>query len=479
MGDRRRRGLPAAKPADHDQPVSDAAGPRGLSAAALAAMLIAAAQTPLASTMIAVALPTIAGTFAVGFAATTGLLVTAYMILNVVGQSPGGKLADALGRWRTLQAGIMVCAVGALIGALTPAFWPLVAARALIAIGGALIAPAVLALMRAHSASGRRGKTFGLYSAAVGLAAAIGPPLGGELIHAFGWRAIFAANLPFLALALILIAAADRAPEEASSAAGGASAAMFRDFDWLGALLLAAALALLASGARWAAALAALAIIAFAVGERRARDPILDPALFANRVFAAGSAVIFLQSLAMYGLIFQLPQAYETLGHATPRETGHLLLVMMAALFVASLAGGALADRLGAKVVASSGTLLMLIAIAWLAWRGAFLSTSAAYAPALLIGIGLGATWSPAQSAAMSAIPEARSGAAGGATSASRYLGGAVGALVVAIVLGETEAATAASHAAILTAFCAAVGLSLIACLALPGEPRRPAQARR
>jgi MFS family permease len=459
--------------------VTDRPQPSGLSGPTIAAILIAAAQTPLGSTMIAVALPEIGARFAVGLSIATSLLVSAYMVLNVVGQSPGGKLADLFGRWRTLEAGIVICAFGALIGTLAPAFWPLVPARCLMALGGALIAPAVLSLIRAHAPPGRRGKMFGAYSAVVGLAAAIGPPLGGALVEAFGWRAIFAVNLPFLAAALLMVRAADR-PADARPLPGSFGK-VARDFDWLGAALLAAALALLASSAWWALALAAAIVLAFVFGEQRARDPILDPKLFANPVFAASCAVIFLQSLAMYGLIFQLPQAFEALGGATARESGLILFVMMAGLFVASAAGGALADRFGARLVALSGALLLTVGIAWLASRPSFANPAEGWAPLLLAGLGVGLAWAPAQSAAMSAIEEARSGMAAGATTTCRYLGGAIGALILAAAVGTVGPASLATHVAVLWVFCSAAALSIICAFALPAgaSPNGRSQARR
>lgn len=450
-------------------PASDSA----LSGLTVAAMLIAAAQTPLASTMIAVALPDISGNLLVDIALATSLLVTTYMALNAIGQGPGGKLADVLGRWRTLKFGIALCAAGSLIGTLAAAFPLLVVARCLIALGGALIAPSVLALLRAHFPAGRRGRMFGAYSATVGLAAAIGPPLGGELVELFGWRAIFAANLPMLAIAAVALR---RTGGDRQVASGKGAFDIVRSFDWVGTLLLAACLLALGAGRAVTVAAAALLAAAFFAWEWRSADPILEPRLFSNRVFAAGCLVIFLQSLAMYGLIFQLPQFFELLRGASPSATGYLLLAMMLGLFVTSVAGGSLSDRIGARTTSLLGVAAMLAGILWLNQIAAFATPADAYPAVLLVGAGLGVTWAPSQSSAMSAIEEERSGMAAGATTTCRYLGGALGVLLLAGIVGADADAPVEAHVAAIRLFGIAILLSVAGCLALPGRlARKPA----
>ncbi|MGH6924284.1 MAG: MFS transporter [Propylenella sp.] len=442
-----------------------------MSGLTIAAMLIAAAQTPLASTMIAVALADIGASLAVDLSLATGLLVATYMVLTVVGQNPGGKLADIFGRWRTLETGIAICFFGALIGAVAPAFWLLVVARCLIALGGALIAPSVLALLRAHVPEERRGRMFGAYSATVGLAAALGPPVGAELVHFLGWRGVFVVNLPLLLLAAALGRAGGVPPGAPRQHHGWRVVA--KSFDWLGTILLAAALAALWSARLWTLLIAAGAASAFILWERRAADPVLQPALLANRTFAAGCSVILLQSLAMYGVIFQLPQYFEVVRGATPRESGAVLFVMMAGLFVASIFGGTLTDRLGARPTALGGVGLMVVGILWLTRIGTFERPAEAFAPALLLGLALGATWTSAQSAAMSAVAEGQSGMAAGTTSTCRYLGGAIGVLILAAFVGRPTLFPPDAHAQVMWVFAAAIALSTIGCMVLPGRIQR------
>jgi DHA2 family methylenomycin A resistance protein-like MFS transporter len=270
---------------------------------------------------------------------------------------------------------------------------------------------------------------FGVYSATVGLAAAVGPLIGGELVHAFGWRGIFVANIPLILLAALLGRSTRPPPESVGTHAAP-----------------------------------------------RPRTPIIgwliEPSLFRNRVFAAGCLVIFLQSLAMYGVLFQLPQFFELVRGATPRATGLLLFVMMIGLFVASVAGGTLSDRLGARTTSLGGLVLMLAGILWLTRLASFFEPADAFGPVLLLGLSLGVTWAPAQSSAMSAVDEAQSGIAAGTTSACRYLGGAVGVLILALYFSAAVAAPVEVHERIVWMFGAAIALSLIGCLGLPGKPQ-------
>ena len=444
---------------------------RGLSGWLLAALLLAAAQTPLGSTIIAVALPDISRSLATDVVLATTLLATTYLMITVIGQGPGGKLADIFGRWRILQLGTALFTAGSLSGVLAPNFWVLVAARSLMALGGALMAPAVLALLRVHVAPEKRGRAFGFYSATVGLAAALGPPLGGELVLAFGWRAAFFANIPLLLLAAALMLSSARPGD--NSRTPRTLREFVRSFVWIGTVLLALAVAALAVGRPWSIGLAVAAGASFAAWEWRAADPILQPRLFGTRVFAAGCAVIFLQSLSMYGLLFHLPQFFEVAGSATSRETGQLLFLMMIGLFAASLAGGFLIARLGERAVAASGAAIVLLGVLSLLRVTASAGPMAAFAAVLMIGVGVGASWTAAQSAAMAAVDKAHSGMAGGATSTCRYLGGAIGVLLLGVIGSGAEPGPGEAHRSLVWLFAAAILLSAVGCAALPGRKRR------
>ena len=204
----------------------------------LAGALMTASLMPLNSTMVAVAVPSIARTMGHGPAVVTQAVVATYLIAAIALQSPGGKLGDRLGHWRVLALGQAAVGGGAVLGFLAPSLPVLAGARVLMATGGALAVPATLALLRVSLPPERRGRAFGTFGAVMALAAALGPIVGGVLVEGFGWEAVFVANVPVLAVAAVLVASTDRVQQVRAPAR----------FDTTGSGLLTVALVLLVSG---------------------------------------------------------------------------------------------------------------------------------------------------------------------------------------------------------------------------------------
>jgi MFS family permease len=448
----------------------------GLAGVTIAGLLLAAAQAPLGSTMIAVALPSLSHALGRDLALVTSLLVTSYLIVNIVGQSPGGKLGDVIGHARTVRLGMALQAAGALVGLCASQLGLLVVSRCTMALGGALVMPATMALLRVHIAAERRGQIFGLVGATMSLSAAIGPPLGGELVSRFGWRALFFVSLPCLALAAALTRLS---PLPASTAVKGTSLPAFlRGFDWLGTLLLAAGLAALVLGSKldgtrrglvMGLCLATTAL--FIVWELRCKSPILDPRLFKERAFTAGSSIVALCNFSMYGLLFMLPQFFEQVRGATPKQVGRVLFIMMAVTFVTSPFGGRLNDRIGARMTALAGLLPILLSVLWLRDLSGLRVPLDATGPLVLLGFGIGLSSAPAQASALSSVSSERSGMAAGATSTMRYLGGVLSVLMLSAILGGPRGANGIdAYETATRAFAIAAALATAACFALPGR---------
>ncbi|HVU00756.1 MAG TPA: MFS transporter [Polyangiaceae bacterium] len=446
-----------------------------LAGGAVAALLLACAQAPLGSTMIAVAIPSIAKTLSEDVATATSLLVTSYLVVNIVGQSPGGKLGDVLGHSRTVRFGMVMYALGSLAGLVANRLSILVVSRATMALGGALVVPATMALLRVHVPAERRGRVFGLVGATMGLSAAIGPPLGGEIVTRFGWRGIFAASLPFLAVAAVL-SRIFRLPRREGGDEGKAKEGL-RRFDYVGSALFAVALGALvvaskvAPSRRLSMLAASLAVlVGFVLWELRAKDPVLDVRLFAIRGFATGSLGVTFQNFAMYGLIFQLPQFFTGLRGATARDVGRILFVMMLGMFLTSMLGGRLSDRWGARRIALAAQIPFLAGFGLLTRIPEFQTPKDAAPALLLLGVGLGLSGAPFQATAMTSVSAARSGMAAGGTSTMRYAGGVVSILLLGVVLGEGGHATIENHLAAVRVFLVGGVLSAITAALLPGR---------
>jgi MFS family permease len=431
---------------------------------------------PLNSTMIAVALPEIAREFARPPGTVAQAVVTSYLVAAIVLQGPGGKLGDRLGHRRVLSLGLALVAVGAVLGVAAPAIGVLAVARVLMAAGGAAIVPATVALLRIELPPQRRGRAFGLFGAVMSLAAGIGPVVGGELVRAFGWPSIFAANLPVIGLAAVL------------AAAGRTRRAESQDrprFDVVGTVLLTATLAALVLGmeapGRTAAVLlgaCAALLVPLVWWERRVTDPVVAFGLFGSVAFTAGSLLVALQNLVMYTLLFELPQVLAALLAVDPAATGRLLVALTAAMIVASLVAGRLTDRIGARLVAVGGTLASLGAVGLLA-AADLSSLRSLVLPLAALGIGVGLATPAAQSASLAAVARERSGAAAGIGSTMRYLGGVVGVAVLGRLVDLTgdRSAVLDEHRTVLGVFAAALVAGLACAVALPGrsapEPAR------
>ena len=453
-------GLPAARV---DLPAERV----GLPVSALTGMLLAASLAPLGSTMIAIALPGIGQDIGVGVSTLTPWLVTSYLIASIALQSPGGKLGDLIGHGRAILAGLSIVAAGSLLGVVGRDAHTLGAARILMASGGAATVPATMAILRNQTAADRRARIFGLFGACMGLAAAIGPLVAGELTQRFGWRAVFAANLPVVAVSFLLVMMARRRFARARD--------VRPSFDWPGTALLASGLTLTIAALQTTGALAmglgaagVVLLIAFPFRERRAASPVVDFALLKRRAFFGGASIIALQNMAMYPLLFQLPLFFDRVRSLGARPMGQALLALTLAMVVGSVGGGRLAERIGARAQTLLGSLAALAGLYWFSDFASVQAPSDVMPGMLLMGLGIGMTSPPAQAASMSTVGREQSGMAGGIVSTMRYIGGVAGATALSALL--RDASSPASHQRPVFVYAGALVVAAGLSLLLPGR---------
>jgi len=419
-------------------------------------LALAALLAPLNSTIIAVALPSIATTFDSSAALVTRWLVTGYLVVTIVAQSPAGKLADLWGSSRVLTIGRALFGAGALLAALSPTLAVLGCGRVLMALGGALSIPTVFAQLRRSVPFHKRGRIFGIFGAVMGGAAAAGPILGGFLTARYGWHSVFFLNVPVVLLSFVL-----EPPTREEVVPSRKSM-----FDFTGSALLGIAVLLLVAAVERVDALLAAAtivvLIAFVLRERSASDPVLDVALFRSAPFAAGGAIVALQNLAMYSMVFLIPFFLAKSG-AAPSRTGTVLLCFTAAMVLTAPIGGWISDATGARIIAALGALI--------ATTGATLFVTSGdtmlIVSLVVMGVGIGLSTSPSQAAAISAISASQAGVAAGALSTLRYVGGIIASGLVALLVAGDLA-----HDARLFVFPAVLFASAAVALWLPGPKR-------
>jgi EmrB/QacA subfamily drug resistance transporter len=435
----------------------------------LAPVALGTMLAPLNSTMIAVAIPSLLEDFDRSLA-WGSWIVTSYLVAMAAVQPLGGALGDRYGRRGLFLIGLALFLVATVVAALSWRIEVLLVARTVQAISGAAAIPNGTALVRSLVPAERRGRAFGNVGSAIALAAGLGPPVGGILTAALGWRWIFAANILLLAPALLL---GWRLPADGPAPRTGR-------FDLRGAALLTLGLiSLVLSLTAWrlpgAPLLFApvLGLFAAAAGfalvrhSRRFPDPVLNLALFRARGFTPAVATVLLSNLAMYTLLLSLPlflTAWSLWGSA---RIGLLLAGLSLPTIVFAPLGGRLSDRLGRRAPAVVGMALITLGAlpflavyptwSWLVYAG----------PLVLIGAGLGLSMAPVQTTAVETAHSSQAGQASGLFSTMRYLGSILGSSVMAAVLSGAVPPVGSFRVLYAVLFLSACGAT-IAALRLP-----------
>ncbi|HWB70846.1 MAG TPA: MFS transporter [Egibacteraceae bacterium] len=431
----------------------------------LGATVGASALALLDATTVNVALPAIGADLDATFGGLQWT-VNAYTLVLAALILLSGSLADRFGRRRVFVVGIAWFTLASLLCAAAPTIGLLVAGRALQGAGGALLTPGSLAILQASFAPGDRARAIGAWAGLGGIAAAVGPLLGGVLIGTLGWRAIFWINVPVTAA--VLWATLRHVP-------GSRPTNVARRFDVAGSLLATVGLgvltwALITGGERGAdpllvtvGAVGVLALALFVVVERRAAEPMMPLELFTSRQFSGTNLVTFVVYGGMAGLFFLLVVHLQVVLGYPPLLAGSALLPVTLLMLVLSPRAGALAERLGPRRPMTAGPLVMATGLVLIARLDAGSSYLVDLLPAIVVfGLGLSALVTPLTATALAAAPDHRSGVASGINNAISRTGGllAVAALPpLAGITGDAFNDPARFAAGFATAMHASAGL--------------------
>lgn len=393
------------------------------------------------STVVNVALPKIgedlnASTSALQWILNGYLLTLASLILL------GGSLGDRLGRRRVFQAGVALFTVASLLCAIAPTVELLIFARLIQGIGGALLTPGSLAIIQASFRPSDRARAIGAWSGLGGVATAFGPLLGGWLIAAISWRAIFLINLPIGVF--VWFFAGIHVPESKDPTATG-------KLDLSGAALAAIGLggttyALIEApeGGKTAAvvvtALIGIAsLIGFFVRERRTANPMLPLGIFSSRQFSAANAVTFVVYAALGVVFFLLVSFLQISMGYTPIEAGSASLPVTFLMLIGSARAGALAQRIGPRIPLTLGPLIIAAGLLLMMRIDPGDTYVASVLPAVLVfGIGLTLVVAPVTATVLAAVDSSHSGIASGVNNAVARVAGLLAVAVVPILSGIT-----------------------------------------
>jgi len=387
---------------------------------------------PLNSTMIAVGLPIIAEELRVSLAEASWI-ITVYLIVMTVTQPMAGKLGDMFGYRQLFLLGMCLFLVASVLCIWSGGLVWLILFRGLQAMGGALCTPNATAILRYLIAKERLAKTLGVFGFSMGIGAAVGPLLGAYLIDWWGWTSIFWINIPFALVSLggcfwLLPKLATQREAQ---------------LDLLGSLFLGSTLVMLVLLvthpefiAIWTVLLCLVSLMLFFWQERRCSYPLIDFALFRNRLFTCSNLSILLSNTVMYSTILVMPIMLESVFGYTLPEVGMLLFAFSLSMSVSSWLGGQISERMGARRMIMLSFLLSVVA------TGGYLSflwvQAAAYVTFVLLvgGLGAGIGLSAMQNASLQSVPRSVSGVASGIYSTFRYIGGMCASVMVSLMFG-------------------------------------------
>ena len=394
----------------------------------LVACILGSGIVFLDGTVVNIALPAIRADLGTGMEGQQWVL-EAYLLTLSSLLLIGGSLGDIFGRRRVLGIGVAAFGVASALCAVAPSIELLVAGRAVQGVAGALLVPNTLATIMEVFPENARGAAIGSWTAWGAIAGVVGPLSGGALVDLSSWRLIFAINIPLIVITLVLIARA--VPASVDHPLGGR-------IDVGGALLGAAALAgptfalTEQPNYGWADPVVVgpliagvVAGLAFVLHERRASHPMLPLDLFRSRNFAFGNAATLTMYAGMGGVLFLLPLFLQQTAGYSATAAGLALLPLTAILFFLSKRFGALSDRLGPRLLMSSGPLVAAIGVLLMVRVDSGADYVSELLPSLLLfGLGLAMTVAPLTSTVLGAVDEQHAGVASGANNAVARVAG-------------------------------------------------------
>ena len=405
----------------------------------LATVASATLLNPLNSSMISVALPSLGDEFGLSFAGVTWL-VSIFYLTSAVAQPVVGRLGDVYGKRRVFFCGLALVAASSLLAPFSPSFSWLVLARAAQAIGSSVFFPIGTGLIR-ELVTERRASALGVFAVFGSTSAAVGPSLGGLLVHGGGWRLLFFVNLPFLAVSAVL--ATIVLPRETT---GRSTTGRHPILDLPGILIFAAALTStlifllsLSGEANLYAAIAAPAAWGlFYLQEKRSEEPLINlPRFFSNRGTLFVHAQYVLLNVVFYAIFFGMPTFLQEARGLDARTTGLVMFSVAGLGIVSTPLAGRLIDRRGPAPALLVSALAVLSGVLLLFTVGSGTGIPWLLFVLALFGLGSGFGNLGLQNALLDHTPKEETGAASGLFMTSRYLGTILATSLIGIFFGS------------------------------------------
>ena len=359
-------------------------------------------------------------------------VVTAYVLGTTVSTPLWGKIGDLYGRKNIFLTSIVIFLIGSALSGASQNMAQLIGFRALQGLGAGGLLVGAMAIIGDLVPPRERGRYQGFMAAVMSLAMIVGPLAGGFITDHLNWRWAFYVNLPLGAVALFLIVTQLHLPKRRTE----------HRIDWLGSGLLAVGITALVLITTWGgnqypwgsvqiiglAAVAVLALAAFAVVERRAAEPVLSLGLFRNRNFTLSVVIGFLLGFAMFGAISFLPLFQQVVQGASATNSGLPLLPMMAGMLVTSLVAGQLITRTGHyKAFPVAGGVIMVVAVYLLSTMDQHTTKAVTSAFMAVLGAGMGFLMQTTMLISQNSVEQRDIGVASSSATFFRSIGGSFG----------------------------------------------------
>ncbi len=410
----------------------------------LVAILLGLFLSALDQTIVGTALPRIVGDLK-GSNELYTWVITIYLLTSTITGVFYGKLSDLYGRRPMLMIGISLFLLGSALSGLSWSMESLILFRGIQGLGAGAIFPVSLAVIGDLFTPAERGKYQGLFGAVFGVAAVVGPFLGGWLTDTVGWHWIFYVNLPVGAVALAIIWKYLPAIKRSG---------VRYDLDYLGAVVFTVAISFLLIGltnkqsGEWGDLdVGGFVLIGLVVGlvfllvEARAKEPIVPLTLFRNRVYAVSIGAVFLSAFGFFAAVVFLPRWFQFVRGASPTESGLQTIALLAGVILSSIVSGGLISRSGRYKRLIVGSLAMVsVGLFLLSNISASIPVPALWAMMFFTGLGLGPTLSAFTIVVQSAVPIHQLGVATGNLTFFRQVGGSVGLAVIGTIFGQALA---------------------------------------
>lgn len=411
-----------------------------------AGVMAGIAVAALDSTVVGTAMPTIIGQL--GGIAEYGWVFAAYLLTATTTVPIFAMLADARGRKPIFLIGLALFVGGSMLCGLSSSMLMLITFRAIQGLGAGAVQPIAFTIIGDIFEPRERARMQGVFSSVWGVAAIIGPALGGIITTTIGWQWVFYINVPVGAVAAILIGSALHERVEHHH----------HRLDWVGMVTLTAGVALLLLAASegeqigWGSpaflamlAGAAVLLVVFARTEMRVREPLVSIELIRRPIVAAGLAVGSLAGVVMFGITAFVPPLVQGVYLGSPLEAGLAVGAMSIGWTTGSITSGRWMLRFGVRPMVLWGAAMLVVGTALLTQALRIETLWYVTGSSIVIGLGMGFTTTPLLVAIQTAVQWKQRGQATGLVQFSRTIGGAVGTGLLGAILGTTVGAAASA----------------------------------